>query len=248
MTKKILVFQHSPYEPLGILIPLIRQRRIRIRYINFYRDYDSDINLDAYDGLIVLGGQQHPSEFERYPHLHDELTLIAKAIEKKRPCLGICLGAQLIAIALGGHCYPLEKPEFGWLPVRFTHSDSLFKDARNDERVFQWHQYAYQLPNGAQSHAISGNEIQQAFSYNDMVFGLQCHLEVDKSLLNRWFTHPEYLEHLSAHLSADDIQKMVKDTKTLLSRSMALGESIFNRFLDHITPITPVLNSMHAGC
>jgi GMP synthase (glutamine-hydrolysing) len=106
---KILVFQHVPFEPLGTLDPLVRSRRHRIRYVNFHRDPEALPDINGYDALIILGGPMNIGEELSHPHLEIEKQVIREAASQDKPILGICLGAQLIASALGSHDILREK-------------------------------------------------------------------------------------------------------------------------------------------
>ncbi|MGD8680565.1 MAG: gamma-glutamyl-gamma-aminobutyrate hydrolase family protein, partial [Lysobacterales bacterium] len=99
---RILVFQHVAAEPLGTLDPMLRDRGHRVRYVNFHREPDALPDVGRYQGLIVLGGPQMPDEGPKYPHLDVEMRCIEQALAQDIPVLGICLGAQLLAYALGG--------------------------------------------------------------------------------------------------------------------------------------------------
>ncbi|MGL5741697.1 MAG: glutamine amidotransferase-related protein [Legionella sp.] len=114
---RIMVLQHSPYEPLGIIIHTLKRMKLRIRYVNFARDTLQRLDMNRYHGVVVLGGAMHPNELDVYPHLTHEIELLQHALAKDMPILGICLGSQLLNMALGGTCYALEKPEFGWTRV-----------------------------------------------------------------------------------------------------------------------------------
>ena len=99
---KILVFQHVPYEPLGTLDPLLKEAGFRIRYVNFGRDAGQRPSLERYAALIVLGGPMNSHQIDTYPNLLTEIEVIREAVERDMSVLGICLGAQLLAKALGG--------------------------------------------------------------------------------------------------------------------------------------------------
>jgi GMP synthase (glutamine-hydrolysing) len=99
---KILVFQHVPYEPLGTLDPLLKEAGFRIRYVNFGRDPHQRPSLDKYEALIVLGGPMNAHQIDTYPNLATEVDVVREAVDSGMSVLGICLGAQLLAKALGG--------------------------------------------------------------------------------------------------------------------------------------------------
>ena len=98
---KIIVFHHVAYEILGTLDPLLRSSGFRINHANFERNPNARTNIDNYDGLIILGGPMNVDQVREYPNLLTEIELIKRAFENKMPVLGICLGSQLLAKALG---------------------------------------------------------------------------------------------------------------------------------------------------
>src|SRR5258706_8167392 len=114
---RLLVCQHVPYEILGILNPLLKTAGFRIRYVNFGRHPGAEPSLAGYQGLVVLGGPMSVNQTAEHPHLAAEMRLIERALEQGLPVLGICLGAQLIAAALGARVYPNREKEIGWCDV-----------------------------------------------------------------------------------------------------------------------------------
>ena len=226
---RILVLQHSPYEPLGMIIHTLKRMRLRIRYVNFARDPEQRVDMSRYHGIVVLGGPMHPSEIALYPHLDHEIELLRAAIDKQVPVLGICLGSQLLNMALGGDCYPLATPEFGWTPVEPRGEHDLFEAFNEPLHVFQWHQYASNLAPGADI-ILENSQCVQAFSYQKICMGLQFHLEIDKKLIQRWLEHPDYLENLRRHLQPEDIALIKQQTKRHLNKSMAIAERFFADF------------------
>ncbi len=117
---KILVFQHVPYEPLGTLDPLLKECGFRIRYVNFGRNPDHRPTLDKYAALIVLGGPMNADQIDTYPNLAMEVESTREAIARDMSVLGICLGAQLLAKALGGEVKRNPLREIGWYDVDLT--------------------------------------------------------------------------------------------------------------------------------
>jgi GMP synthase (glutamine-hydrolysing) len=185
---KILVFQHVPHEPLGTLNPLLRDHGFRIRYVNFGREVAARPDLGGYHGLIVLGGPMNVDQVERHPHLQTEVELIREAIQRDMPVLGICLGAQLTARALGGSVRANPLKEIGWSDVELTEAgqqDPVLGGFQGSERIFQWHGDTFTIPEGAVHLARSPQCANQAFRFGSRVYGLQFHLEVDPELIDR---------------------------------------------------------------
>lgn len=243
---RVLVLQHSPFEPLGIIIHTLKKMKLRIRYINFARDPHQRVDINRYHGIVVLGGAMHPSEINLYPHLIHEIELLQQAITKGIPILGICLGSQLLNLALGGSCYELDKPEFGWVPVNQCGQHELFGSFVEPLHVFQWHQFANQTVPGAQV-LLENNRCVQAFCYHQNSIGLQFHLEVDMHLVQRWLEHPNYLEHLRRHLLPQDIHTIHTETQLYLHKSMMVARSFFTNFCRQFNKNSYALPSWTAG-
>lgn len=226
---RILVLQHSPYEPLGIIIHTLKRMKLRVRYVNFARAPHQRVDMNRYHGVVILGGAMHPSEIDLYPHLTHEIELLQVAIAKEVPILGICLGAQLLNMALGGSCYVLDKPEFGWTRIDKCGEHNLFGSFDQSMHVFQWHQFANKTAPGIDV-LLENSQCVQAFCYNYNSIGLQFHLEVDTNLIQRWLEHPDYLEQLRRHLQPEDINAIYAETKLHLPKSMVVAKSFFANF------------------
>lgn len=133
----------------------------------------------ATDLLIVMGGPMGANDDGAVPWLAAEVAFIRGVIEAGTPVLGVCLGAQLVARALGAAVYPNTEPEIGWLPLRsVAHGAKGVFTFPAELPVFHWHSDTFDLPNGAVRLASSDACANQAFQYGDRVIGLQCHLEV----------------------------------------------------------------------
>ena len=232
--RRLLVFQHVPYEILGNLDPLLRDAGFRIRYVNFGRQPDAKPDLSRYHGLIVLGGPMNCDQSDRYPHLATEIEAIRAAIDAGKPVLGICLGAQLIARALGARVEPNATKEIGWYPLQPTaagREDPLFKFFTDTQMIFQWHGDTFAIPSGATHLATSPDCSNQAFRYGDNVYGLQFHLEVDEPMILRWLRTDSMAREAREIGGAEYIDKIAADTKTHIDHSVALGERIFGEFI-----------------
>jgi len=234
MAKKILVCQHVPYELLGTLNPLFKKEGFRIKYVNFGRHPNAEPTLDDYDGLILLGGPMNVDEVEKHPHLAHEVKLVKDAIKKDIPVLGICLGAQLIAQALGASVKPNSEKEIGWYDFSLTEdgkNDPIFKHFNNNEEIFQWHGYTFDIPDGAKHLASSSTCTNQAFSYGDKVYAMQFHLEVDEPLINRWLKVPLHVEEINSLNGKVVIETIQKETHKNIDNTLALSESVFSEFI-----------------
>ena len=197
---RLLVFQHVAAEPLGTLDPLIRRRGHRIRFVNFERQPDARPSINRYRGLIVLGGPMNVEEQASRPHLRTELTVIEQALAQGKPVLGICLGAQLLARALGGRNHVGGFHEFAWQQVELTPeaaADPLFADVPGAFPSFQWHDDHFDLPAGCVRLAQSPVAPNQAFRHGRAAYGMQFHFEADRALVRRWNDH--FTDYLAQH-------------------------------------------------
>jgi GMP synthase-like glutamine amidotransferase len=139
-------------------------------------------SLDGFDGLVVMGGSMSAASDDGFPARRSELTLIAESLDRGVPTLGVCLGAQLLAVAAGAAVYPgAAGPEIGWGPVDLLpacQDDPLFSDLPSSLTVMHWHGDTYDLPVGATALLSNGNYANQGFRIGETAWGVQFHLEV----------------------------------------------------------------------
>lgn len=232
---KILVFQHVPYEPLGTLDPLLKEAGFRIRYVNFGRDPETRPTLDKYAALIVLGGPMNSDQIDSYPNLQTEVEVLRQALERDMSVLGICLGAQLLAKALGGSVCQNPIREIGWYDVELTEEgerDPVLSTFARQQRVFQWHEDGIQLPEGVVHLARSPASEVQAFRHGEHAYGLQFHLEVNSPLIDRWLTVPANQPILEAEKGNIDPDVIRAQTDTSIDALQALSVQTFSRWID----------------
>ena len=228
---KILVFQHVPYEPLGTLDPLLKEAGFRIRYVNFGRQPNSRPSLDGYAALIILGGPMNSDQIDSYPNLATELEIIREAVERDISVLGICLGAQLLAKALGGSVSRNPTREIGWYDVELTEAgsiDPVLSTFSAVQPVFQWHEDGIDLPPDAVHLAASPASNVQAFRFGEHIYGFQFHLEVNRSLIERWLTVPAnqpVLQDEAGRVNPDAIRRQseasIRDLEDLSRRTFS---------------------------
>jgi GMP synthase (glutamine-hydrolysing) len=233
--RKILVFQHVPFEPLGTLDRLFKMAGFRIRYINFDRRPEQTADLSRYHGLVVLGGPMAADQTDRYAHLAYERAAIGAAIDLGLPVLGICLGAQLIAAAIGGRTLRARAPEYGWVNVSPTTqgiADPLLGHLKQNEPIFQWHSDTFTLPPEAVHLAESESCRYQAFRYGDQVYGLQFHLEADRSLISRWLDAPRRPGEIEGGRARYSREQVITETDQNVDRATELGSAVFGAFIE----------------
>lgn len=234
---RLLVFQHVAAEPLGTLDPLIRARGHRIRFVNFEREPDALPDVDRYRGLVVLGGPMNVEDQSSRPHLRTELRAIERTLAQGKPVLGICLGAQLLAHALGARVERNPVPEIGWYPLRLTdagRSDPVLSHLGEGAPVFHWHGRRFDIPPGAAHLAESDACAQQAFRHGDNAYGFQFHLEMDAPLIERWLANPSYRDELAASGLPQDEAAIRAATQAHIADMQQRADAVFNAFLDQV--------------
>lgn len=199
--RQAVVIQHVSFEDLGTLEPALAAEGFEIEVLQAGVTDLSSLADRVPELLIVLGGPIGVYEQAAYPWLRDEIELLARRLTRKQPTLGICLGAQLMAAALGSRVYPGEHgKEIGWGPiltVRGTREMSPLVPLFDHRiQVLHWHGDTFDLPDRATHLAASDRYPNQAFSVGEQALALQFHAEVKASRLERWYIgHAVQLSH-----------------------------------------------------
>jgi GMP synthase (glutamine-hydrolysing) len=148
-------------------------------------------SLDEIDGIVAMGGPMSAAHLEAHPELEAERELLAEAVDRQVPVLGICLGAQLLARALGAEVRPGPRAEIGFASVRVTDpNDPLIGALAPEATVLHWHGDVFDLPEGARSLAHSAATEHQAFRYGN-AWGVLFHPEADAAMVEAWLQVPE---------------------------------------------------------
>ena len=198
------ILQHVPFEGLGSIEPWLTARRARVTWTRFFEDPSLPEAADV-DLLIALGGPMSVNDEARLPWLRPEKRLIARAIALGRPVLGICLGAQLIASALGARVYPGPHREIGWHPVYGVRGDPGGFAFPEEFLAFHWHGETFDLPPGAVCLAHSTACRHQAFRIGRQALGLQFHVETTPASVAALIEHGrDELAAGGAHVQTED--------------------------------------------
>ena len=232
---KILVFQHVPFEPLGTLDPLLKASGFRIRYVNFGREPESRPALEKYAALIVLGGPMNSDQIDSYPNLITEVEIIREALHRDMSILGICLGAQLLAKAVGGSVARNPTREIGWHDVELTESgttDPVLSSFAPRQQVFQWHEDGITLPPEAVHLASSPASAVQAFRHGKHAYGFQFHLEASEPLIERWLSVPDHQDVLYEEEGRVSAAAIREQTSESIGPLQDLSRSTFSRWIE----------------
>ncbi len=186
-----IVLQHVSYEGPGLISVEAEQRGVCLHTVRI----DQGASLpgpDGVEGFITMGGPMGVYEDEKYHFLSQERRLIETLVQKDIPVLGVCLGAQLLAHALGAKVFRGQQAEIGFAPVELTaegQRDPIFHGISSPVPVFHWHGDTFDLPRCATLLASNHNYPNQAFRFGKHAYGLQFHVEPDSRTWLEWQSH-----------------------------------------------------------
>lgn len=236
-TASVLVIQHAAWEGPGLIGRALGERGIVWSSVSVLDEHDPDLpDVGSLAGLVVMGGGMGALDDRTHPGLAAERRLLAEATAAGVPVLGICLGMQLLAVALGAELRTAHGEEIGIAPVSLTGAGlrdrylyPLTVDASPDPEVLHWHGDAVTAPEGATVLASTPLTPVQAFRLGSAV-GLQFHLELDGADLDTWLTQPEMLAETSAAAAAQMRADAVRRMPSLVPRALV----VFGAFADDV--------------
>jgi GMP synthase (glutamine-hydrolysing) len=232
---RALVLQHIAVEGPGAFAPFLAARGWRLETVALYAGVQLPQHPRAYQAIIVMGGPMGVYDEAAYPFLRVEHAFLERALEQGVPLLGICLGSQLLAKALGARVYRNPCKEIGWDTVTLTPAgltDPLFAGVASPVRVFQWHGDAFELPADATPLASSVRCPNQAFRYRDRVYGLLFHLELTPEIIRSWIvTFQDELKTVADQVHPEQI---VADIPRYLDLYERTRHQVFTNLLDSL--------------
>jgi GMP synthase-like glutamine amidotransferase len=230
---KILVFQHVSSEHPGSFREVMAARGCTMHAVEL-DEGEAIPALDGFDIMLVMGGPMDVWEEEKFPWLRTEKAAIREWVEAGRPYLGMCLGVQLLADAMGGRTQPMTAPpEVGMSKVRQLLPDPIFKDVPELCTCFQWHgAEVTKLPEGARLLATSPGCAVQGFAIGRHAYGLQFHMELTDTTAAEWGALPEYAAALERVMGAGALPRLQKDVDAGIGELQSNAHRIFANFLD----------------
>jgi GMP synthase (glutamine-hydrolysing) len=239
----VLVLQHEVMEPLGTLGESLQAAGVRTQHIRVYDGEPVPANLGQFQGLVVMGGPMGVYEQDKYPYLTEELRLIRHVWEEGIPILGVCLGSQLLASALGATVEVSPHPEIGWHPIMMSEAavtDPLWTGLSPAWMGFHWHEDIHGLPAGAVRLAHSQGTPTQAFRDGPHAYGFQFHLEVNSVIIGDWLGSP-------AAEPGDGVQsraEILAGMQAHLGEMQALASTVFGRWARLVTKTENLTESL----
>jgi GMP synthase-like glutamine amidotransferase len=230
-----LIIEHIEIEGPGLIEYCLAEKGIPYQVLCL----DSGLRLpkpDDFSHIVILGGPMNVYQEDRYPFLNDEDLFIKEAIGRGKSILGICLGAQLMAKALGARVFKAPVKEVGWFDVSLTKigsRDPLFSNLPKTFPVFQWHEDTFEIPKAGKLIATSCPISHQAFRYGENAYGLQFHLEVTEDMIIDWMeTYEEEFKNPQVPLPFSKAEIMTETEikiESYIRRGMKFLENFFRK-------------------
>lgn len=238
--KVVNVIRHLAFEDLASFGYVLQANGYQINYIEA-ADYalqpDALVQTDAVsdDLLIILGGPISVNDSALFPFIEVEIEILKARIAADKPTLGICLGAQLIARALGSEVYPGGEKEIGWYDLSITaqgQQTALRYLSSQHCRMLHWHGETFDLPDGAELLASSERCVNQAFSFGQRILALQFHPEITQQSMEKWF-----IGHIGeiSQVPGVTVEQLREDTHRYANQLEIQGELFFNSWLNSVT-------------
>jgi len=237
MGAEVLVLQHIACEPPGVFEDVMREHGARLTRV----ELDEGERIPdgrAFDAIVVMGGPMGAYEDGEHGWLAGEKRHLAAAARAGTPIFGACLGAQLLAEALGGRAYRGHEPEVGVLDVELTdagRADPVTGVLPARFATLQWHSDTFDLPPGAELLARSPAYPSQAFRWGDAVYAVQFHIEVTEAMAAEWARVPAYAQALEAVRGPGALDALLADFAARAGEMQRLARELFARWFARVS-------------
>ena len=227
--RTVWVIQHIECETPGTIADALEGKGIAIQTVSAYKGQPIPKKIGAAAGLLIMGGPMGVYEADRFPFLREELRLIEQAVKEDKAVLGVCLGSQLLATALGARVTKGKKKEIGWYPVSLAEGaarDPLWAGVEPSFTAYHWHGDVFELPRGAERLASSALTPCQAFRYGDRAYGFLFHMEVTEKIIGGM------IRTFAAELKEEklDAQRITEMAANYLPNLRSIGKVVFSRW------------------
>lgn len=238
---QVLILQHVPWERPGRILDNLDDLAMPSSIVNIADVRKPDVpRFDEIAGLVVMGGPMGATDYDDHPGLKTEAKLVRACVAAGKPVLGVCLGHQIIAVALGGRLKKRDAPEIGFAPISRMDKHDYFSMWDKKLNVLHWHNDVVTLPEGAQLLARSSETKVQALRVGSAL-GLQFHLEVTASVLEEWLDEPSMVRELKA---AGGSKSRLRDDFALYDPLLRpLAEQVFSGFAARCRTTVQSLNA-----
>lgn len=225
----VWVIQHIECETPGTIADVLNEKEISIQTVGAYKGEPIPKEMGTAAGLVVMGGPMGVYEEDRYPFLCEEIRLIEQAVKEDKAVLGVCLGSQLLAKALGARVTKGKKKEIGWYPVSLAEGatkDRLWTGVERSFTAYHWHGDVFELPRGAELLASSALTPYQAFRYGDRAYGFLFHMEVTEKIIT------EMVRTFQGELKQEklDGRRIIEMAANHLPNLQSIGKVVFSRW------------------